>query len=65
MAKNQVCIDLAGVREVILQELADCGVNPFAAKLISESFTKHPRPTPVTFRFGNAIFHMRPVDTKG
>ena len=43
-------------------QLDKCGVNPFAAELISESFVKHPNPKPVTFRYGDAIIHMRPVE---
>lgn len=46
------------------QELSDCGINPYAAELISESFVTHPEPKPITFRYGKAIFHMRPVEEK-
>ncbi len=50
------------IEEVTGQQLTDCGINPFAAKLIAESFVKHPKPTPITFRYGKAIFHMRPIE---
>lgn len=37
----------------ILQQLADCGVNPFAVTLVCESLLKHPKPEKVTFMFPN------------
>lgn len=61
MEKETITINLADVREVTLQELNDCGINPWAAQLVAESFIKHPNPKPVTFRYEGAIFHMRPA----
>ena len=49
---------------VTKQELSDCGINPYAAELISESFVTHPKPKPISFSYGKAIFHMRPVEEK-
>ncbi len=37
--------------DVTLQQLNDCGLNPFAVKLLVESWKKHPNPKPVTFDF--------------
>ena len=52
----------ADMPAVTKQLMNDCGINPFAAELISESFVKHPNPKPISFRYGSAIFHMRPVE---
>jgi hypothetical protein len=37
------------MREVTLQELSDCGLNPFALQLLMESWQRHPNPKPVAF----------------
>ncbi len=58
------CADEARI-EVTLQELSDCGINPFAAKLIAESFASHPNPKEATFRYRNAVFHMKPLKDGG
>jgi hypothetical protein len=51
-------------REVSMQELSDCGLNPFAVQLLYESFSRHPRPVPVTFLFRGVRFSltMEPED---
>lgn len=36
---------------VTLQNLSDCGLNPFAIKLLVESWKGHPKPLPVSFVF--------------
>jgi hypothetical protein len=61
MEKESITIDLSDVREVTPQELSECGFNPYAVQIISESFIMHPNPKPVTFKYKGAIFHMRPV----
>lgn len=38
-------------KNVSLQLLADCGLNPFAVQLLAESYAKHPSPTPVQFKY--------------
>jgi hypothetical protein len=45
-------------RPVTLQELSDCGLNPFAVKLLAESVTRHPRPRSVCFEFGDWKFFL-------
>ena len=36
---------------VTLQELSDCGINPFAVQLLVESYSFHPDVKPITFTF--------------
>lgn len=50
---------VAVVREVSLQELSDCGINPFAAELLQESYSSHPKPVPVTFLLRGVRFSLR------
>jgi hypothetical protein len=51
-------IDALDCREVTLQELSDCGLNPFAVQLLAQSLTTHPRPRSVCFRFGEWKFFL-------
>ena len=34
-----------------MQNLSDCGLNPFAVKLLVESYKRHPKPAPAAFIF--------------
>jgi len=36
---------------VTLQQMGDCGLNPFAVQLLAESYSSHPHPKPVSFVF--------------
>lgn len=46
------------MREVTSQELNDCGINPFAATLLVESWQGHPNPKPVAFLVRGVKFAM-------
>ena len=61
MEKETVTIDLGDVREVTMRELSITHVNPFAVKLIAESFKEHPDPKPMTFKYGGVLIHLRPA----
>lgn len=44
------------MRDVTMQELSDSGLNPFAVKLLLESWKQHPQPKAVAFRLGGIAF---------
>ncbi len=46
LAAREIAIKTA---EVSLQRLSDCGINPFAAQLLWESWKGHPNPKSVSF----------------
>jgi hypothetical protein len=60
----QIARTLAGerpvhlAREVSLQELSDCGINPFAVELLQRSYSQIPAPVPVTFLFQGVRFSL-------
>lgn len=46
------------MRDVTMQDLHNCGLNPFAAQLLVESWKGHPTPKPVAFRLGGVECSM-------
>lgn len=36
---------------ITLQQIHDAGLNPFAVKLLAESYALHPNPRPIAFSF--------------
>lgn len=43
---------------VTLQKLSDCGLNPFAAQLLVESYLRHPNKKPVAFELSGVIIAL-------
>lgn len=43
---------------VSLQQLSDCGLNPFAVQLLVESWRRHPEPKPVAFLFNGVLITL-------
>jgi len=44
------------------QIILDCGLNVFALQLLIESYTKHPNPIPVTFRYRGVNISLSLLD---
>jgi hypothetical protein len=47
--------------ETPLQLLSDCGLNPFAARLLAESWKRHPNPIKVRFILNGCLFTLEPA----
>lgn len=48
---------------VSLQELSDCGLNPFAATLLVESWLNHPEPKKVSFPLRGVVVTLQSFES--
>lgn len=46
----------------IMQVLSDGGINPFAAKLLMESYERHHKKERIRFRIGDTIITLEPAE---
>ena len=44
--------------DLTMQLLSDAGINPFAVKLLCESFERMQSPEPVKFKFQGIVYHL-------